>query len=216
MNLELAKRDLIKIYKSLKRNIDLKIKEFEVIGNSGDLKAIFRELAFCLLTPSSKAENAWEAVLKLESKNLLFEGEKQTIAGYLNSVRFKNTKAENIVLARNLIFGSNSFSEVFNRLKYHPYNFREWLVKNIRGMAYKESTHFLRNIGLSVDLCILDRHILRSLFKYNVIEKIPESLNKSRYLKIEKKFQEFSKAIKIDVKYLDFIFWYTETGRIFK
>ena len=92
---------------------------------------------------------------------------------------------------------------------------REWLVKNIKGYGYKEASHFLRNIGKGFELAILDRHILKNLVEFNVIDGIP-ALTKKKYYEIEKKMKEFSERIGIPMAYLDFVLWYKQTGRIFK
>ena len=93
---------------------------------------------------------------------------------------------------------------------------REWLVKNIKGMGYKEASHFLRNIGLGEEISILDRHILRNLNAFGVIEEIPESLGRATYLRIEKEMADFADRIKIPLPHLDLLLWYKEAGEIFK
>ena len=93
---------------------------------------------------------------------------------------------------------------------------REWLVENIKGIGYKEASHFLRNIGFGKDLAILDVHILKNLKEYKVIQKIPKSLTKKEYLKIENKFRDFCRRIKIPMNELDLLLWSKETGFVFK
>jgi len=80
----------------------------------------------------------------------------------------------------------------------------------------KEASHFLRNIGLGKDLAILDRHILKNLKEYGVINEIPKSITKKVYIAIEDKMREFSKRINIPMDELDLLFWSKETGIIFK
>jgi len=80
----------------------------------------------------------------------------------------------------------------------------------------KEATHFLRNIGLGKDLAILDRHILKNLNYYGVINELPKTLTKKKYLEIEDKMKKFSEEIKIPIDELDLLFWSEETGKIFK
>ena len=63
-----------------------------------------------------------------------------------------------------------------------PMELREWLVKNVKGLGYKEASHFLRNIGKSEDLAILDRHILKNLQDLKVINDIPKKLPTQKYL----------------------------------
>ena len=64
-------------------------------------------------------------------------------------------------------------------------------------MGYKEASHFLRNIGLGYDIAILDRHILKNLKLFNVIDEIPSSISKKKYFEIEEKMRNFSKKIKL-------------------
>jgi len=97
-----------------------------------------------------------------------------------------------------------------------PIATREWLVANIKGMGYKEASHFLRNIGLGKGLAILDVHILKNLKRYGVLKKMPASLTKKTYLEIEEKMRRFSKKIGIPLEELDLLLWASETGFIFK
>ncbi len=93
---------------------------------------------------------------------------------------------------------------------------REWLVKDVKGIGYKEASHFLRNIGFGKQIAILDRHILKNLKLYGVIGDIPKMLSRKKYFEIEKKMMDFSKEIEIPMSHLDLLFWYKETGEIFK
>ena len=90
------------------------------------------------------------------------------------------------------------------------------MVQNVKGIGYKEASHFLRNIGFEQNLAILDRHILKNLKFIGVIEEVPNSLSKRRYFDIEKRMMEFSKAAQIPMSHLDLVMWYKETGEIFK
>jgi N-glycosylase/DNA lyase len=93
---------------------------------------------------------------------------------------------------------------------------REWLVRSVKGLSYKEATHFLRNIGKNEGLTILDRHILKNLKYHSVISALPKTVTKKNYLTIEKKFLRFAHDIGISVDELDLLFWSNETGEILK
>ena len=93
---------------------------------------------------------------------------------------------------------------------------RDWLVENVKGIGYKEASHFLRNIGFAQDFAILDRHILRNLNSLGVIEETPDSLSRRMYLDIEKRMREFSNAVHIPMSHLDLLLWCKETGEILK
>jgi N-glycosylase/DNA lyase len=92
---------------------------------------------------------------------------------------------------------------------------REWLVTNVKGLGWKEASHFLRNIGHR-NLAILDRHILRNLEKYSVIRSLPKRLTKKEYLRIEEKFRRFAIAVGLSMDELDLLFWSMETGKVLK
>jgi N-glycosylase/DNA lyase len=204
-------------YSSVKDQINERLKDFETKWNSKNEDAIYCELIFCLLTPQSKALSCWSAVETLIDKDLLFKGTPEKIANELEGVRFHNNKSRNIFQARKQ-FVKNGQIKIMETLKKFNDNKekRDWLVANIKGYGYKEASHFLRNIGLGTDLAILDRHILKNLVKYGVIDGIPKNLSKSRYFEIEEKMEVFSNEIGIPMAQLDILFWYKQTGKIFK
>lgn len=198
-------------YNFLKNKIIKRLNEFKKVLKESSDEDIFAELTFCILTPQSKAKVCWAAVENLKNKKLLFDGNKSQIIKELKGIRFKNKKANYIICARKkyekvkkIIFCNN------------PYDVREYLVKNIKGIGWKEASHFLRNIGLGDNLAILDRHILKNLKELNIINDIPEYLSKKVYLKIEEKMNMFAKKINIPISHLDLLLWCKETGEMFK
>ncbi len=173
----------------------------------------FYELVYCLLTPQSSAVNAGRAVEALRAAD--FSEREVPCAEILfrkqHYIRFHNTKA------RHLTEVKKRYAEIHAQLcngSTSP-DLRAWLVMNVKGLGWKEASHFLRNIGHR-DLAILDRHILKNLKKHNVIRIVPKTLTPKRYLVIEKKFLRFAQAIGITMDELDLLFWSNETGEILK
>jgi len=208
--------DLIKnTLKQIKDKIEQKKLEFQQTFNSPH--KVFKELVFCLLTPQSKAEKAWGIVEYLDQNGLLYGAEKDLLAEIFKDVRFRFHKAEYVVLAQKQFIKNNAptIKELIEQFK-NPIQCRNFLVKNVKGMGYKEASHFLRNIYIGNNLAILDRHILRSLNELGVVEKIPSSLSAKKYLEIEQKLVNYCKSIDIEPFYFDFILWQINTGRIFK
>ncbi len=213
-----AIKEIKKLYRPVQDDIKSRLKEFKKAWENGNEKDIFIELAFCLLTPQSKAKSCDFAVKDLVDKDLLFKGNKTQIAKVLRGcVRFHNTKAKNIIEAKKVFTkgGSISIKPAIAQFK-DPEDAREWLVSSIKGMGYKEASHFLRNIGMGEDLAILDRHILKNLKQHCVISEIPTSLSSKRYLEIEGKMRNFAENVKIPMSHLDLLLWYKETKEIFK
>ncbi|NQT46276.1 MAG: N-glycosylase/DNA lyase [Candidatus Omnitrophica bacterium] len=204
-------------YKKKRSQIRRRLKEFGDLYKRGKDEEIFSELCFCLFTPQSKAVWCDKAVKELRSSNLLFDGSSRAIASRLKGlVRFHNNKASYVVAARR-VFRNGSGLDVRSKLDAGDIlSSRDWLVENIKGLGYKEATHFLRNIGLGKGMAILDVHILRNLKRYRVIAKIPSSMSRKNYLKIEERMRDFSNRIRIPMEELDLLFWSDETGHVFK
>ncbi len=207
---------LKKGYEARKEIIKNRLKEFRLVINE-DEKRIFAELCFCLLTPQSKAKLCDAAIRNLVRTNLLFNGTEKEIKDYLIGVRFNNNKSRYVIQARNMFSNGNGI-EIKNKIKQFDdhLKLREWLVNNVNGIGLKEAVHFLRNIGIYADMAILDRHILKNLYKHNVIDEIPKTLGRKKYFEIEKKMREFSNEINIPMEELDLLFWSNETGEVFK
>ena len=173
----------------------------------------FYELAYCLLTPQSSAVNAGKAIGMLRQADLLGTGIDPVDVLFSKShyIRFHNTKARRLIEARSMLKEINAAITA----PRSSVELRGWLVLNVKGLGWKEASHFLRNIGHR-DLAILDRHILRNLRRHGVIHSLPTSLTPGRYLSIEKKFLRFAAAIGIAMDELDLLFWSRETGEILK
>ena len=216
-NKKVLLKELIEIYEPLKSDIEKRLEEFKQIWEKATDKDLFIELVFCLLTPQSKAKVCGIALEQLVRTDLLFNGTKDEITGNLNAVRFKKNKADNIILARDKFLENGNFSLRHTLSDFqNDFERREWLVKNVRGMAYKEASHYLRNIGFWENLAILDRHILRNLDKLDVIKEIPKTITKKRYFEIENKMRNLADEIGMPIAHLDLLLWYKETGEIYK
>ena len=205
------------MYGHQKREILQRLKEFKNVWLKGGNNEVFEELAFCILTPQSKAKVCYRAIERLKRKGLLLKGSTEEIRKEIRDVRFKNKKSAYLVRARNF-FSKNEkifIKPILSQFK-DIHECREWLVKNITGFGHKEASHFLRNIGFGESIAILDRHIMRNLIDIGIIEEVPNSLSGSKYKDIEKKMAAFSKRIDIPLSHLDLLLWYKETGEIFK
>ena len=209
--------ELISFWKTAKQKISKRINHFKNIFKTVSEEAVFAELAFCLFTPQSKAISCWKAVTVLNDRHLLFTSNAKEIAETINNVRFRNNKSEYLVNARDFFTKNNAIS-IKKELSYFKDSkmSRKWLIDNVKGIGYKEASHFLRNTGIGLDLAILDRHILKNLQFFGVIKEIPKTLNEKKYLEIEKKMDAFCKKIKIPLSHMDLLLWSIQTGGIFK
>jgi N-glycosylase/DNA lyase len=94
---------------------------------------------------------------------------------------------------------------------------RDWLARErrIKGLGYKESSHFLRNIGFS-GYAILDKHILRSLSELGITDSPQPPTTRARYLATEERLKEFARDLRIDFDELDLVLWSMKTGEVLK
>jgi len=156
----------------------------------------------------SKAEKVYK-VVHTGNKHILLSHDKKKVANFLRrNCRFHNNKASYIVEARKRI-------DELKKLSKNGVEARDFLVKNIKGLSYKEASHFLRNIGYK-NLAIIDSHILNSLKELKVLRTNKRPKNREEYLKIEEKIKKFSQNIKIPMDELDLLLWSMKTGKVLK
>ncbi len=193
----------------LRLKINNRLNEFKKLNKKGN-EEWFSELCFCILTANSKAETAISIQKELGFKgfsNLSREKLAKIIRN--NKHRFHNNKARFIVEARRFL----KIKDILGDLD--GFKAREFLVKNIKGIGYKEASHFLRNVGYD-NLAILDRHILNIMYENKIINEIPKSLTKKNYLEIEKRFNDIAKGVNVGSAELDLYLWYLKTGKVLK
>jgi N-glycosylase/DNA lyase len=94
---------------------------------------------------------------------------------------------------------------------------RDWLAreKQIKGLGYKESSHFLRNIGL-MGHAILDKHVMNCLSDLGVVDTPRPPATRARYLETEERLKAFAREIRIDFDELDLVLWSMKTGEVLK
>ena len=205
-------KNLIKLKKNnqISKQINTRLKEFSSLNKKNN-NEWFSELCFCILTANSKAKTAINIQNELNADGFLKYSETK-ISNTIkkNKHRFHNNKAKYIIQAR-------TFYNIKDILKQNKNSKekRDFIVKNIKGLGYKEASHFLRNIGY-FDLAILDRHVLGLLTEHSYLKEKPKSLNKKRYEEIELILEKIAKQLKMSQAELDLYLWYMKTNEILK
>jgi len=192
----------------IKNIIDNRIKEFKSINKKSN-DEIFKEMCFCMLTANYNAEKS----IKIQNQigECFITDDKKTLEEKLKKYghRFPSARAGYIHDSKRC---KDKLTDVVN---FHDKKtLREWIVNNVKGLGYKESSHFLRNIGFD-DYAIIDFHIVDILVNNNIIER-PKTLTKNKYLEIEDKLREIAKKTDLTLAELDLYLWYMETGKILK
>lgn len=197
--------------KRLSKIINDRLAEFEKFKEHPKEKW-FSELCFCLLTANYTAHGGLRIQEFMEKTNGFIEQNLEELKYTLVKLshRFPNKRAEFIIKAREFL----DIKEILRDFK-DDFEKREFLVENILGLGYKEASHFLRNTGHK-NLAILDRHIINILHEHKLIEEAPKSLQKNKYLEIEKIMEELCKEAQMTQAELDLYLWYTKTGEVLK
>ena len=206
--------DLILIVENLKNSpikqiIDSKMKEFEELGRKNS-NEIFKELCFCFLTANFNAEGGIRIQKEIDDGFLVLSLEELSQKLKELGHRFPNARANFIFEARKY---KDNIKEILDSIETDEEK-RDWIVKNIKGIGFKEANHFLRNIGHK-NVAIIDFHIIDLLAKNNLIEK-PKTLTVKKYLEIEEILKEISEKTNTNLGELDLYLWYEETGKILK
>jgi N-glycosylase/DNA lyase len=203
-------------YTLKKKEIRNRLREFRETWEKGD-EAVFKELCFCILTANASAQMGIKCIDNLGG--LLLKGSLRDLKNIrCGGHRFPNKRSEFIVKTREYIKNYLEFrlKDKIESIK-DPHERRDFFAKNpgIKGLGYKEASHFLRNIGFK-GYAILDKHVLRSLHEFGVIKNIERPNTKKKYINIENELKAFSEKIGIDMDELDLLLWSRMTGKILK
>jgi len=193
----------------VRRLVETRVRGFKVLGKKPSSE-LFKELCFCILTANFNAERSIRIQEAVGDGFLTFS--ESELAKRLRSLghRYPRARARYIVEARRYAY---ALRELVEKLGSES-AVREWLVENIRGIGYKEASHFLRNIGFT-DVAIVDFHIVDLLTRYGVISH-PKTLSKKRYLEIEQLLRRIADRLGLNLAELDLYLWYLETGKVLK
>jgi len=194
-----------------------RLAEFDDIWQNGSDLRLWEEMVYCFFTGGCSARmglNSVEAV-----RPLLMTGTQTELAeALLGKHRYPNARAGYIVASREFLQEHcrmrlrKKLTEFENDLER-----RDWLVreKRIKGLGYKEASHYLRNIGLR-GYAILDKHVLRCMAELKIIDDPKPPNTRSKYLSYEQHLKKFADQIKIDFDELDLVLWSMKTGEILK
>ncbi|HAR40252.1 MAG TPA: DNA lyase [Coprothermobacter sp.] len=176
-----------------------------------DVSNLFSELCFCVLTANWSAQGGMRAQELIDKGFLTMPPE--DLEDALRSVghRFAYQRARFILenrqrahLLPSIVNGSLSSPEA-----------RSMLVKNFKGIGWKEASHFLRNVGL-LDVAILDKHILRLMHHYKLIENMPKGWTRARYEAHEQLLIPIAQELQADLGEMDLYLWYAVKNTVDK
>ncbi|REJ77903.1 MAG: hypothetical protein DWQ47_16215 [Acidobacteria bacterium] len=197
--------------------IEDRLEEFREIWRSGTDLRLWEEMVYCFFTGGCSAKMGLKSVEAV--RPYLFDGSHDNIMNALVGVhRYPRARAGYVVASREFLREHcglqlrnklNSFSDPLER--------RDWLVneKGIKGLGYKEASHYLRNIGFR-GYAILDKHVLRCMADLGLIESPKPPIGRKKYLSVEITLKNFADQLEIDFDEMDLVLWSMRTGEILK
>ena len=197
--------------------IQTKLAGFENIWKTETDERLWEEMVFCFFTGGCSARMGLRSIEAV--RPILLTGTHDELMNALvGRHRYPRARSGYIVASRDFL---QEHCDLKLREKLDSFEDdlarRDWLVKEkrIKGLGYKEASHYLRNIGLK-GYAILDKHILRSLAELGIIDDPKPPNTRTRYLTIEQKLKELAEMTGIDFDELDLVLWSMKTGEILK
>ena len=204
-------------HKARKIEIRRRISEFKDIRENGTDEEHWAEMVFCFFTGGCSAKMGLRSVEAV--RPLLMDGTQPELAKALSGVhRYPNARSRYIEHSRNFL-REHCDLKIRGKLESFDCRFerRDWLVreKGIKGLGYKEASHFLRNVGFE-GYAILDKHVLKCLAELKIIDDAKPPNTRSKYLRVEEKLRSLTDRLKIDFDEMDLVLWSMKTGEILK
>ena len=204
-------------HRARRREIRARLAEFEEVWRDATDERLWEEMVFCIFTAGASARMGLGSIEAV--RHLLARGTQRELAGALQRRhRYPNSRSGYIVATREFLEGDCGM-RLRERLEgfRDPVERRDWLARErrIKGLGYKESSHFLRNVGLR-GYAILDKHILRCLAEVGVVASPQPPATRARYLATEEALRDFARRLGIDFDELDLVLWSMKTGEILK
>jgi len=204
-------------HRQRREEIRTRLDEFKAIMCERNDDRLWEEMVFCFFTGGCSAAMGLRSLERV--RPLLKSGtEKQLARALTGAHRYPNERARYIVESRNFLLADCGL-KLGERLDAFDCDIarRDWLAreKGIKGLGYKEASHFLRNVGYR-GYAILDKHVFRSMAELKIIDEPKPPKGRAESLTVEGKLRGLTNAVGIDFDELDLVLWSIKTGMILK
>ena len=151
-----------------------------------DEQVLWRLLSCCILSSQVTYELALSVATTIEKEGALPSNKErwQVVASNLDSIlsgtflvagrpcryRFAKSKSYQIAKTWWVIRSQSGTLADFLTEFSNMVTLREWMVRYAPGLGPKQASMFLRNAGLTLDLAVLDRHVLRYMESIELLE----------------------------------------------
>lgn len=184
---------------------------------------LWTELACCILSSQVPYETAQAAAVRLEASGLFMkEGVAPheleaalaellrcpfEVGGALRRYRFPDSRARQltatVVKVRREAKGLSDLLESFSDIEIA----RGWFVANAKGLGPKQASMFLRNVGASYNLAVLDRHLINYMMIMGLTADPKPTRKMADYRRDETVLRAHAASFGLPVGLLDWAVW---------
>jgi N-glycosylase/DNA lyase len=189
-----------------------------------DERCLWWELSSCILSSQVPYALAVAATDAIDANGLLIDKHQNSEALALRLIavlrtplsvgdrprayRFPVVRARQLAATRNIVTAAAGSLRALVEGFHDAAETRAWLVRQVPGIGPKQASMFLRNIGVSYDLAILDRHVLNYMSALGIYSGSNISIGRlAQYHKHEAVLRAHAKNLDCPVGLLDWAIW---------
>lgn len=206
-------------------------KAFFNIKNWNDMseEELWRELCLCILSSNLPYEMAQSSTAHLTKKgylNLIWIAKTRNsqkliaeelskpiylprrVDGSFRKYRFPNQRAKDIRKAAILIVSKKNWLKQLLQTSSSEREVRNVLARHLPGVGLKQASHFLRNVGYSKRLAIIDSHVVSFLEGIGAVsDKKLKTITRKTYMELEALLEKICDKHGLDLAVFDMAIW---------
>lgn len=130
------------------------------------------------------------------------------VGGYVRRYRFPNVKAGQIASTWHRFSKEGLSLQKIVWSGDHPKTIRSELISIVDGLGPKQASMFLRDSGVSLDLAIIDRHVLSYMTALKLTgHSKGKSMNFGQYQRLERELESYSGFLGFSLGSVDWAIW---------
>ncbi len=133
--------------------------------------------------------------------------------GSFRKYRFPNVRASDIAKAAVTLYHENDGLSELLKNSGSEKEARKFLVENVSGVGLKEASHFLRNVGYSESLAIVDTHVVSFLFEIGELSDRVTTITPATYMKLEEILFSLCDSLGLSMPVFDMAIWNYMKGK---
>ena len=128
--------------------------------------------------------------------------------GRVSGYRFARSRSRWLTLAAMSLYGSGPTLQEMLARALSPADARSAIIRKVPGIGPKQASLFLRNVGYSDDLAVIDRHVMRYMeWSGLAIAPVSPALGLARYLAFEARLRSEADRFRLPLGVFDLAVW---------